>query len=186
MKKVYQLKITLIDSNPKIWRQILVNPDTLLVDLHRIIQTIMGWTNSHLHQFTDGINFYAPNEFEIEESINSRTVKLNKILRQEKEGIFYEYDFGDGWEHVIVLEKIIDEDEKNQIPRCLDGKRHCPPENCGGIWGYEDLLKIISNKKNEELKETMDWLGGKFDPDYFNLKEINKQLKEKDFGCIWL
>lgn len=163
-----------------------MSPDTLLVDLHRIIQTTMGWTNSHLHQFKDGNYYYAPKEFEVEETKNSRTIKLNKILKKEKQGILYEYDFGDGWEHEILLEKIIEDDEKNQIPRCIDGKRNCPPDDCGGIWGYEDLLKTISDKNNKEYEEIMTWLGGKFDPEYFNMTEINKSLKKKDFGCIWL
>lgn len=185
-KKVYQLKITLVDSKPKIWRKILVNPDTLLVDLHRIIQTTMGWTNSHLHQFNDGNYDYAPKEFELENSKNSRTTKLNKLLKKDNDCILYEYDFGDGWEHEIILEKINDNDEKTQIPRCIDGKRNCPPDDCGGIWGYEDLLKIISDKKHDEHQEMIDWLGGKFDPEYFNITAINKLLKKKDFGCIWL
>lgn len=185
-KKVFQLQITLIDSKPKIWRRILVNPDTSLVNFHRIIQTTMGWTNSHLHVFKDGIYKYAPKEFEVENTINSRNIKLNKVLKKENQIIMYEYDFGDGWEHEIKLEKILEEDEKNQIPRCIDGKRNCPPEDCGGIWGYEDLLKIISNKKNDDFEETMTWLGGKFDPENFNITQKNKLLKQKDFGCEWI
>ena len=184
---IYQLQITLAHSKPKIWRRILVKPDTLLVDLHRIIQSTMGWTNSHLHLFQDDLmNEYAPKEFEVENAKNSRTVKLNTILKKEKHRILYEYDFGDGWEHEIILEKIIKEDEKNQIPRCVDGKRNCPPDDCGGIWGYEELLKVISNPKHKEYKSMIEWLGGKFDPEYFNLNEINKLLSQKDFGCIWL
>ncbi len=185
-KKVYQLKITLVESNPEIYRKIIVNPDVLLVDLHRIIQTTMGWTNSHLHQFSDGNYDYAPKEFEVECSKNSRTVKLNKLLKKEKERIIYEYDFGDGWVHEIILEKIFEEDEKNQVPRCIEGKRNCPPEDCGGIWGYEDLLNVISDKKHEDYKDMMRWLGGKFDPEEFNINAINKELKKKDYGCIWL
>lgn len=143
IKQIYQLQIILVDSKPKIWRKIIVNPDTLLVDLHRIIQTTMGWTNSHLHKFKDGNYDYAPKEFELDGSKNSRTTKLNKLLKKDKESIIYEYDFGDGWKHEVILEKIIEVDEKNQIPQCIDGKRNCPPEDCGGVWGYEDLLKIM-------------------------------------------
>jgi hypothetical protein len=186
IRQVFQLQITLVDSKPKIWRKILVKPDTLLVDLHRIIQTTMGWTNSHLHVFKDGLYEYAPKEFEVEGTKNSSTIKLNKILKNEKQIILYKYDFGDGWKHEIKLEKIFEEDEKNQVPRCIDGKRNCPPEDCGGIWGYEDLLNIISDKKHEDYKDTMTWLGEKFDPEYFNLTETNKLLKQKDFGCVWL
>jgi len=107
-------------------------------------------------------------------------------MKKEKDVLLYEYDFGDGWEHEIILEKIIEEDEKNQIPRCIDGKQNCPPEDCGGIWGYEDLLKVIKDKKHDEYEEMMEWLGEEFDPDYFNINEVNKLLKQKDFGCIWL
>jgi len=185
-KKVYQLKITLIDSKPKIWRQIIVNPETLLVDLHRIIQTTMGWTNSHLHVFKGKDEEYSPIEFEVENAKNSRIIKLNKILKTEHHFIQYEYDFGDGWEHEILLEKILEEDEKNQVPRCIGGKRNCPPEDCGGLSGYENVIKTISDPAHYDYEEMMTWLGGEFDPEYFNLNEVNEQLKQKDFGCIWL
>lgn len=185
-KKVYELQIKLLESKPLIWRRIIVKPDTLLVDLHRIIQTTMGWTNSHLHQFSDDKITYAPKEFEVEFTRDSRTIKLNTILQKNKDSILYEYDFGDGWEHEIILEKIFEDDDINQIPRCIGGERHCPPEDCGGISGYEDLLKIISNPKNEEYKEMLVWLGGKFNPEDYDMKKINQKLKKKDFGCIWL
>jgi len=185
-KKIYQLQIKLLESKPLIWREIIIRPDTLLVDLHRIIQTTMGWTNSHLHQFSHDNIDYAPEEFELEGSQDSRTTKLNTILKKEKDSILYKYDFGDAWEHEIILEKISEDDNKNQIPRCIGGERHCPPEDCGGIWGYEDLLKIISHPKHKEYKGMLTWLGEKFNPEQFDLKAVNQQLKKKDFGCIWL
>ena len=177
---IYQLKISLIDSRPEIWRRILVDPNVLLVDFHRIIQTTMGWTNSHLHLFADNNNTYSPREFEVEGAKNSRVVKLSKLLIKEGDKILYEYDFGDGWEHSIVLEKII------SLPTCIDGENNCPPEDCGALGGYEELQEIISDPEHSEYDEMMEWLGGKFDPAYFNLDEINKMLQKKDFGCIWL
>jgi hypothetical protein len=126
-KKIYQIQIALKNTRPKIWRRILVNSDILLVDLHRIIQTTMGWTNSHLHLFSDGFEEYSPKEFEVEYAKNSRTIKLDKILQGEKSKIQYEYDFGDGWEHNILLEKILAPDNQLQIPICIAGKRNCPP-----------------------------------------------------------
>ncbi len=185
-KEIYQIQIILKDSKPKIWRRILINSNILLVDFHRIIQTTMGWTNSHLHRFFDGINDYAPAEFEIQYSKNSRTIKLNKILKKGKENLLYEYDFGDGWIHDIILEKILSPDNQLQIPKCIAGKRSCPPEDCGGTWGYTELQEIILNPEHPEYDETLEWLGNKFDPKYFSLDEINKKLKKKDFGCIWL
>ena len=184
-KQIYQIKVVLLDTEPKIWRKLLVNSDTLLVDLHRIIQTAMGWTNSHLHLFNDGINQYAPKEFLVDGCKNSRTVKLSTILKKEKSKILYEYDFGDGWIHNIELEKIITEDA-GQIPRCISGKRSCPPEDCGGTYGYSDLLETISNPKNEGYEEIMEWLDEDFDPDYFDIDDINYSLKQKDYGCLWI
>ena len=185
-KQIYQIQVVLTNTKPKIWRRLLVNSDILLVDLHRIIQTAMGWTNSHLHLFNDGMTDYAPREFEVEGSRNSRTIKLNSILKKEKSKILYEYDFGDSWNHDIILEKIIKEEDTGQIPRCIKGKRNCPPEDCGGTWGYSDLLLTISNPKHEDYESMMEWLGGNFDPEYFDIDEINNNLRQKDYGCLWI
>jgi len=183
--RVYQIQIVLKRSKPKIWRRILVNSDVLLVDLHRIIQTTMGWTNSHLHAFSDGIEEYSPKEFEVEFAEDSRVVRLDEIMKAEGSKIDYEYDFGDGWEHKLVLEKIQIPDPQLQIPTCIAGKRNCPPEDCGGIWGYSDMLKILKTPKHEEYESYMEWLEGDFDPEHFDIDEINNRLKQKDFGCLW-
>lgn len=164
----------------------MINSDILLVDLHRIIQTTMGWTNSHLHLFSDGIFEYSPKEFEVENTKNSRIVRLDKILKEEKSKINYEYDFGDGWEHDLILEKILTPDNQLQVPKCIAGKRNCPPEDCGGIWGYSDMLEILKQTDHEEYESYLEWLGGNFDPEYFDMDDINERLKKKDFGCIWL
>jgi hypothetical protein len=164
----------------------LIKPDITLVDFHRIIQTVMGWTNSHLHQFEKGHDSYSPEEFEVEDTKNSRKVKLNSLIIKEKDKIKYEYDFGDGWLHDIILEKVLPLDKTKQIPSCVDGKGNCPPEDCGGIWGYEEIKSILSNPKHKQFEETMEWIGDEFDPDYFDKKEINEMLKYPDYGCIWI
>ena len=184
--RIYQIQIVLVNTKPKIWRRLLVNSDILLVDFHRIIQTSMGWTNSHLHQFNNGLTSYSPEEFEVEDTNDSRKVKLKTILKKEGSKILYEYDFGDGWIHDIILEKIINEEDKGQIPMCIKGKGNCPPEDCGGPFGYMELLKTISNPKHEDYESMMEWLGGEFDPDFFDLNQINQQLKKKDYGCLWI
>jgi len=120
-KKIYQIQVELKGSKPKIWRRILIDSDILLVDLHRIIQTTMGWTNSHLYAFSDGFQEYSPKEFEVENAKDSRTARLNKILKEEKSKISYEYDFGDGWEHDVILEKILTPD--NQLQLLIKKKR---------------------------------------------------------------
>lgn len=184
-KQIYQIKVVLKNTKPKIWRRLLVDADTQLDDLHRIIQTSMGWTNSHLHLFKVGKNEYAPDEFEVEDCLSSRKVKLNTILKKEKSKILYVYDLGDYWEHDIILEKIIKEGDAGQIPRCVKGKSSCPPEDCGGTFGYMELIQTISNPKHEDYESMMEWLDGEFDPDYFNVEEVNQSLKQKDFGCLW-
>ena len=185
-QQIYQIQISLKGFTPKIWRRVLINSDITLVDFHKIIQTTMGWSNSHLHQFEKGREYYAPKDFELEDAIDSKKIKLTSLLKTEKDKIKYEYDFGDGWEHDIVLEKILPFDKTINLPSCIKGNGNCPPEDCGGVWGYADLLKIISNPKNKEYNEMIEWLGEGFDPDYFDIEEINEMLKEEDYGCIWL
>ncbi len=184
--QIYQIHISLQGSKPKIWRRVLIKPDITLVDFHRIIQTVMGWSNSHLHQFEKGHDSYSPEEFEVEDTQNSRKVKLNSLLKKENDKIKYEYDFGDSWMHDIILEKVLPVDKTMQIPSCVNGKGNCPPEDCGGIWGYEDIKTILSNPKHKQFEETMEWIGNEFDPDYFDKKEINEMLKYPDYGCIWI
>jgi hypothetical protein len=185
-KQVFQIHISLRDSRPKIWRRILVISDISLIDFHKIIQTTMGWTNSHLHQFGVGKLIYAPDEFELEDSKDSYKIKLSKVLQKENKKIKYEYDFGDGWIHDILLEKILPFDNTLKLPTLIDGKRNCPPEDCGGIRGYDELLEIISNPKHKEHFEMLEWLGGEFDPEFLGIEEKNELLKEDDYGCIWL
>ena len=181
-KKTYQIQIVLRGSKPKIWRRILVPSDLLLSDFHVIIQITMGWTNSHLHQFIKDRTFYtkrmADDDFWGEmDNVDYSKIKISDLLKKEKDRIIYEYDFGDGWCHDIILEKIIVEEEIGQIPMCIKGKRNCPPEDCGGTWGYQDLLHTISNPKHEDYESMIEWLGGEFDPDYFDKNEINAMLK---------
>jgi len=182
----YQLKISLNNIKPPIWRRFVVESNIKLPDLHKVIQTIMGWTNSHLHQFIiDGKYYSEPDEDSFTECIDYRKIKLAQVLSSEKQTITYVYDFGDGWEHKLVLEEIL-QNHSQKSPACLAGKRSCPPEDCGGPYGYEDLLKVISDPKNEEYNEMIEWLGDDFDPEYIDIEEINEMLKERDYGCITL
>lgn len=185
-KDWYQLKISLNNIKPEVWRRFLIQSDIKLPDLHKAIQTVMGWTNSHLHQFIIDGKFYSePDDESFAEIIDYRKIRLYKVLTEEKQTINYEYDFGDGWEHTITLEKVLT-DSVQKYPVCLEGKRSCPPEDCGGPYGYEDLLKIISNPEDEEYTEMIEWLGDGFDPEYFDKDDINDLLKERDYGCITL
>lgn len=179
LKFIYQIKISLIGAKPPIWRTVLVPSDLGLEDFHDVIQVAMGWTDSHLHQFIDDKKFYGipDDEFGMEMEDESKYM-LSQLLQDEKDSLTYEYDFGDSWEHKILLEKILPYDSNTLLPVCIKGKRACPPEDCGGIWGYEELLETISDPKHPDYKEMLDWLGGELDPDEFDLKEINEDLAE--------
>ncbi len=176
-KNIYQIQVVLKNSKPKIWRRILVPTDISLSDLHKIIQISMGWTNSHLHQFIVGKLFFAPTESELEGSTDTQKIKLTTVLKKKNDKILYEYDFGDGWLHEIILEEIQLNDKNIKSPICIGGKQSCPPEDCGGIYGYINILNILSNHKHEEYAEMMDWLGDEFNPEYFNIDATNKLLQ---------
>jgi Plasmid pRiA4b ORF-3-like protein len=176
-KSIYQIKITLIDSKPPIWRTVLVPDNIGLGAFHNVIQVAMGWTDSHLHQFIANQVFYGipDDDFEMEDEAKC---KLSQLLKKEKDTFIYEYDFGDSWAHKILLEKILPFDSKTALPVCIKGKRACPPEDCGGIWGYVGLLETISDTNHPEHEEMLEWLGGEFDPEEFDLEEINEELAE--------
>ncbi len=177
MKEIYQLKITLRGIEPKIWRRILVPSTITLPKLHRVIQAVMGWLDYHLHQFVvDGVCYGDPDPDGFLEMTDERYVKLSKLLNREGDRIIYEYDFGDDWEHEIKLEERRPFDTQSSLPICLAGERARPPEDCGGIHGYEHVLEVIMDLHHKEYEEMLVWLGEGFDPENFDIDEINDQL----------
>ena len=183
-KALFQFKITLKDSKPPIWRRIQVE-DCTLDKLHEHIQTAMGWTNSHIHNFTINDKEYGDPEllddgFEGFECVDSTKTNLGQILPKtgKRFSFAYEYDFGDGWEHEILFEGSPPVDPKAKYPLCLEGERACPPEDCGGVWGYGDFLEAIRNPKHEEHESMLRWIGGRFDPEKFDAKKATKEMKK--------
>ncbi len=181
---IFQFKITLLDSNPPIWRRIQVQ-DCTLDKLHEHIQTAMGWTNSHLHQFEIKGQRYGDPEllddgFEDFDCEDSTTTMVSEILPKtgKRFAFKYEYDFGDSWEHEVMFEGSPPIDPKAKYPLCLEGERACPPEDCGGVWGYGDFLDAISNPKHEEHENMLEWIGGKFDPERFDPGKATKEMKK--------
>lgn len=185
--EVLQLKITLEDSQPKIWRRILVPDNYIFFDLHCAIQNAMGWTDGHLHDFRfadkknnwRSIKIGTPipdDDIYDGELIDERVAKIidyfGKFFRQA----VYEYDFGDGWTHTILLEKIFPKKAREKYPQCVAGANACPPEDCGGVWGYRDLQKILNNPKHEEYAKKLEWLcidrPEEFDPAEFLSTEV--------------
>jgi len=178
---IYQIQVALKNFRPKIWRRLLIPSGVLLLDLHEIIQTSMGWTNSYLHQFIKNKTYYMA-KMEYDDfwdemgNVDYKAIKISDLLKKEKEKIIYEYDFGDGWEHDIILEKILPIDHKIDYPICLKGKMNCPPEDCGGIWGYSEMLEILKQPDHEEYETYIEWLGNGFNPEYFDIDKVNKLL----------
>jgi hypothetical protein len=176
--QVYQLKITLKGSKPPIWRRVMVPGKFSLYRLHHVIQMVMGWTDDHLHQFIiDGEYYSIPSPDDWEPVIDERRYALNRIAPNEKRKFVYQYDFGDNWEHDILVEKILPPEKDSKYPVCLKGKRACPPEDIGGMWGYEDFLEAISDPGHEQHAFYLEWIGGEFDPEEFNLDVINQTLQ---------
>ena len=172
------IKVSLREVRPSIWRRIELRADAKLFELHRIVQAAMGWTDSHLHQFVQNDVSYGVSDpdFGIVRVSERRTL-VSKVLRKPKDRLRYEYDFGDGWEHELVLETLADAQPGVRYPRVLAGKRACPPEDVGGAGGYEHFLEVMRDPEHAEYEELMQWVGGPFDPEEFDLETANGALR---------
>ncbi len=178
--KIYQIKATIIESDPPIWRRILVKPNISLYEFHVTLQAVFGWQFGHLHEFIVGDKsfgvpdpvFHDPSHPGRDEKI----VKLGSVVKKEKSAFLYVYDLGDCWEHEILLEKKLPEETGAHYPVCIGGERNCPPEDCGGIWGYSDFLETIKDRDHPEHESMLEWIGGRFDPEEFHLKAANESL----------
>ena len=178
MSKIYQLKITLKDVKPPVWRRLEVPADIKLDELGEIILEAMDWGGYHLTCFKFfGEEYYGEREsaLDLEGELMSKT-KLSKCLKGEGQKGLYTYDFGDDWRHEVLLEKILVAEKGVSYPRCTAGKRACPPDDCGGPWGYADFLKAIKDPKHPEHKAMLEWIGGKFDAEEFGVEGVNEGL----------
>jgi hypothetical protein len=177
---LFQFKITLAGMKPPIWRRIQVR-DCTLGDLHKMIQVVMGWENCHRHQFLiDSERYGAPSRDDLDfglEMKNEKKITLSQIVPKsgKKVRFRYEYDFGDGWLHEIAFEEFAKPEVNAKYPRCLDGARSGPPEDIGGIGGYEEYLEAIADPKHEQHEEMLEWIGD-WDAERFSVEAINKGL----------
>ncbi len=177
-----RLKVTLRGSKPPIWRRFLVPGSISLKRLHDCLQAVMGWTDSHLHQFEANGVLYGPPDRELGiERVSESKTTVGDVLRRPKDELRYEYDFGDGWEHSVVLEAHVPPREDGRYPILEAGARACPPEDVGGIFGYERFLEVIRNPKHAEHAETLVWAGGSFDPEAFRVDDANPATR--GVGC---
>lgn len=180
-QEIYQPKVTLLGTNPPIWRRLLVPAGLTLAQLHEVLQIAMGWQNGHMHQFRLGQRYFVrpfPEErlMGMTPTENERTTRLSAMLGKVGARMIYEYDLGDSWEHGIVLEKQLPGDPNATYPRCIDGQFACPPEDCGGIPGYYNLLDALADPSHPEHKDLRDWIGGNFDPLTFSADKVNRRL----------
>ena len=171
---LYRLKVTLRGLRPLIWRRFLVPSDITLKRLHDSLQMVMGWTNSHLHQFeSHGVHYrISGREFGVE-CVSENRMALCEVLCRPKDRLVYEYDFGDCWIHDVVLEAVLPPGKGGCYPVIEAGKRACPPEDVGGDYGYLNFLEAIADPKHPEHEDMLEWIGGSFDPEAFNVVEAN-------------
>lgn len=179
---VHRIKVTLRGSRPPIWRRLEVPAHITLARMHDVIQIAFGWDGYHMWVFEDPADRYggygvADRELEIRSADAKR---LDQVTPHAGDRLRYTYDFGDGWEHDILVEAVTGPEPGVAYPRCLTGRRACPPEDCGGIWGYQELIEILGDPSHEEHDERLEWLGlgsaGDFDPAAFDAAEMNQDL----------
>jgi hypothetical protein len=177
--EVYQLKVTLLDTKPPIWRRVVVDGSITLDQLHEVIQAAFGWWNYHLHEFEVGRRRYGipyPDDDWGEPRQDERRTRLEAIAG-ERSTFRYTYDFGDGWDHRVVVEKVLPRSD-TAVPACIDGRRACPPEDCGGPWRYAELLDILADPMHPEHDQRREWLGGPFDTEAFDPSEFEDNLRD--------
>jgi hypothetical protein len=180
---VYRFRITLQDSDPAIWRRI-ETKDVTLEKLHELIQTAMGWTNSHLHQFEIGGTRYTDPRFMMDDfddfgAVDYSGMRISDLVSEHgtRLRMRYEYDFGDCWQHEVALEKVIESEPGIRYPRCIDGERACPPEDVGGVYGFADYVEAITNPNHSEHEDFLEW-NGPFEPAEFDATTATRRMKK--------
>jgi hypothetical protein len=175
---VHQLDVTLDDVEPPVWRRVEVPSSITLAGLHTVIQQAMGWQDYHLHQFEIGDTVYGVDDGEGwgPPIVDEKRTRLGDVA-PEGTAFSYQYDFGDSWEHLVNVEQVAAPVGGTSYPRCVDGERACPPEDCGGAWGYAELLDALADPRHERHEELVEWVGGSFDPAKFDLEDVNARLR---------
>lgn len=174
---VFTLRISLLNFRPEIWRRALVPGSIRLDRLHLVFQDVMGWTDSHLHDFQIGASQYGMHlEDWPDEELHEVKYRLADLV-SSGDRFLYDYDFGDSWQHEIIVERTEKVRSPLKFAVCLDGENACPPEDCGGVLGYSNLLEILTDSSDEEYKRYRTWVGKNFNPVLFNLAQTNVMLQ---------
>jgi Plasmid pRiA4b ORF-3-like protein len=177
-KSVHQLKVTLRAVRPPVWRRIAVDSQVRLSALSNVLEAAMGWYGGHLHQFDVSGHIYGEPDPEWGDRVaDERKARLADVLPAVKSKLRWDYDFGDGWEHDVVVEAIGPPEAGTTYPRCLAGRRACPPEDCGGPWGYHGLLEALKDPAHEDHADLSEWAPPDFDPDHFDVDEATDAMR---------
>jgi hypothetical protein len=177
---VYLLCVSMVGTGSEIWRTVLVPDDYTLAHLHVILQTTMNWLDYHLHEFEINDKTYGRPDYDdqAEGLLDERVVTLGAVLAASRQPFSYAYDFGDGWRLSLTVQEILRREPKTLYPQCVAGRRSAPPEDVGGISGYERFLEAIADPSDEEHDEQLEWVGGAFDPEGFDLEYVNNELRK--------
>jgi len=177
---IYQLRIELLHLEPAIWRQVLVPASIRLHKLHVVLLWTMGWAGGHLHEFIIGYDHYGEPDphYDTPPLIQRDDRATLAAALGGRKGFTYLYDYGDGWEHGVSIEKILPPNPAMKSPQCLGGANACPPEDVGGPPGYVEFLEAISDPKHDEHEDLLEWCGGSFDPVAFRLEDVNDRLRQ--------
>jgi hypothetical protein len=171
---VCELEVSIRDIEPRIWRRVRVPAELTLGQLHDVLQIAFGWTNSHLHDFVArGIRFGMTDVEDEIFCVDEHAAPLGAVA-EPGSSLLYRYDFGDDWEHEIVVNRV--EDERQDVFVCTGGARACPAEDCGGVSGYASLVAILADPTHAEHREMRTWVGRKYDPEKFDRDAVNKKL----------
>lgn len=177
---ILQLKVTLRGVRPPIWRRLEISTDTTLLEFHHILQAAMGWTDSHLHQFEqNGVCYGAPDRDFGQPMVSERRTRVGDLLPTAKARLTYEYDFGDGWEHEVFVEALLEAQPDARYPRVTGGKRSCPPEDVGGAPGYDAFLEALADPTHDEHASMLEWIGGPFEAERFDVISANDRLPKR-------
>jgi hypothetical protein len=176
-RMVFQLKATVIGTKPPVWRRVVVPAEVRLDRLHDVLQAAFGWSGYHLHEFDiDGVRYGTDDGEDDEPPADEHRTRLSDVVN-EGSTFIYLYDFGDDWEHRIVVEKSLPAERGGHYPACTGGERACPPEDCGGVSGFERFLAAIANPGDDEHDSMLEWVGGSFDPTAWEAADFGHRLK---------
>jgi Plasmid pRiA4b ORF-3-like protein len=181
---VHRLKITLRGIRPPIWRRIEVPTNLSLFELSAVLEAAMGWLGGHLHAYdAGGVTYQLPDDYDSpfgRRIVDERKARLGRVLPSVGAKMTFDYDFGDGWQHDVVVEAIGPGDKNVTYPRCVTGRRACPPDDCGGPWGYGDLLEVLADPNHPEHAARLEWCGGPLDPEAFDIEATNTAMQHAE------